>query len=100
MGVMTAKGCRVHLGNNENILKLIVRGMHNNVNIPKPTKLYTLSELYGMSIITQYSYFVCLFLPFRATPVAYGGFQARDRIRAVAASLYHRHSNTRSEPHL
>ena len=38
------------------------------------------------------------FFPFflKATCVAYGSFQARDRIRAAAAS----HSNTRSEPHL
>ena len=35
---------------------------------------------------------------FRATLVAYGGFQARGLIGAVAASL--RHSNTRFEPRL
>ena len=39
-------------------------------------------------------------LLFRAAPAAYGGSQARDQIRAVAASLYHSHSNTRSELHL
>ena len=37
---------------------------------------------------------------FRATPVAYGGSQARGRIRATAASLHHSHSNVGSEPHL
>ena len=37
------------------------------------------------------------FLSFRAAPAAYGGSQARDPIRAVAAGLHHRHSNTRSE---
>ena len=37
---------------------------------------------------------VCLF---RAILAAYGGFQARGRIGAVAAGLCHRHSNTRSE---
>ena len=31
-------------------------------------------------------FFFCLF---RATPVAYGSFQARGRIRAAAASLHH-----------
>ena len=36
-------------------------------------------------------------LPFRATPAAYGGSQARGWIRASAAGL---HSNTRSELHL
>ena len=34
---------------------------------------------------------------FRATPVAYGSSQARGRIRAVAASLHHSHSNVGSE---
>ena len=36
----------------------------------------------------------------RATPVAYGGFQARGPTRAAAASLDYSHSNTRSEPQL
>ena len=36
----------------------------------------------------------------RATPVAYRGSQARDPIRAIAASLHHSHSNAGSEPHL
>ena len=30
--------------------------------------------------------------------MAYGGSQARGRIRAVAAGLHHSHSNARSEP--
>ena len=30
-------------------------------------------------------------------PAAYGGSQGRGQIRAAAASLYDRHSNTRSE---
>ena len=35
-----------------------------------------------------------------AAPAAYGGFQARGRIRAIAAGLPHSHSNSniRSEP--
>ena len=36
---------------------------------------------------------------FRATPVAYGSFQSRGQIRAVAASLYHHHSNAGSLTH-
>ena len=36
--------------------------------------------------------FVC-FLPFRATPAAYAGSQARGQIRAIADSLHHSHSN-------
>ena len=39
-------------------------------------------------------------LIFTATPAAYGGSQARGRIRATAASLHHSHSNAGSEPHL
>ena len=42
-------------------------------------------------------FFSCIF---RATPVAYGGSQARALIRATAASLRHSHSNAGSELHL
>ena len=38
------------------------------------------------------------FYLFRATPTAYGDSQARDQIEAVVTSLYHSHSNARSEP--
>ena len=41
-----------------------------------------------------------LLLFFRAAPAAYGGSQARGRIRAIAASLCQSHSNAGSEPHL
>ena len=45
--------------------------------------------------------FVCLFVClFRATPRAYGGFQAKGQISAAAAGLHLRHSNAGSEPHL
>ena len=37
---------------------------------------------------------------FRAAPEAYGGSQARGQIRAVAAGLYHGHSNTASKQRL
>ena len=37
---------------------------------------------------------------FRATPVAYGGSQARSRNGAIAVGLCHSHSNAGSEPHL
>ena len=37
---------------------------------------------------------------FRATSAAYGNFQARGPVRAVAASLCHSHSNARFELHL
>ena len=41
---------------------------------------------------------VVCFCLFRAAPEAHGGSQARGQIRAVAAGLYHSHSNARSEP--
>ena len=44
--------------------------------------------------------FFCLSAFLRAAPAARGGSQARGLIRATAASQYHSHSNTRSEPHL
>ena len=37
---------------------------------------------------------------FRAAPAAYGGSQAKDRIRAVAVGLHHSHSNEGWEPRL
>ena len=43
------------------------------------------------------TFFFCLF---RAEPTAYGGFQARGLIGAVATGLNHSHSNVGSEPHL
>ena len=54
--------------------------------------------------LNTFTYFdVSLFLPFvffRATPTAYGGYQARGQIGAVAASLHHSQSNVGSEQHL
>ena len=46
---------------------------------------------------------VCVYIHIfflRATPAAYGSFQARDGIRAAAASYSHSHNHTRYEPHL
>ena len=34
------------------------------------------------------------------TPAVYGSFQANSQVRAGAASLHHRYSHSRSEPHL
>ena len=42
-------------------------------------------------------YFFCLFAISWATPVAYGGSQARGLIGAIAAGLCQSHSNTGSE---
>ena len=56
--------------------------------------------LFPLIFIYFYYFFTFGFCPFRATPAAYGGSQARGLIRAVAASLRHSHSNAGSEPHL
>ena len=45
-------------------------------------------------------FFFCLFAFSRAAPAAYGGPQARGRIRAVATGLHQSHSNVGSEPPL
>ena len=47
-----------------------------------------------------FSSFFFSFCLFRATPLAYGGSQARGRIGAVAASLCQRHSNAGSKSYL
>ena len=48
--------------------------------------------------------FVCLFFGLftfsRAVPAAYGGFQARGLIGAVASDLHQSHSNSGSKPRL
>ena len=48
----------------------------------------------GMGLAERRDLFL---LPFRATPAAHGGSQARGRIRAIVASLHHSHSNTGSK---
>ena len=62
-------------------------------------QLYTM-ELHFRKPLFFFFFFFFFFCLFRATPVAYGGFQARGLIGAVAASLHQSHSNTRSEPRL
>ena len=47
--------------------------------------------------LTQSLFYECPHF-FGATPVAYGGSQARGRVGAAAAGLHHSHSNTGSEP--
>ena len=55
-----------------------------------------------ISVFFFFFVFVFVFFVFfcyhRATPMTYGGSQARGLICAVAAGLCHSHSNTRSEP--
>ena len=54
---------------------------------PQFTALFQLSKLF----------FFLTFCLFRATPLAYGGSQARSLIGAVASSLRQSHSNARSK---
>ena len=49
------------------------------------------------SFCNRYFFFVLIF---RASPVAYGSFQAKGQIEAAAASLQHSHSDTGSRLHL
>ena len=51
-------------------------------------------ELQGQSV------FLCIYLFFRAAPVAYGSSQARVQIGATTTSLRLSHSNTGSKPRL
>ena len=54
-------------------------------------------------MIVSYLFFLFffVFLPFLGLlPMAYGGFQARGLIGAVATGLHYSQSNTRSEPYL
>ena len=51
-------------------------------------------------ILYIYLFIFCLFAFSRATPVAYGGSQARGQIGAVADGLHHSHSHVGSEPRL
>ena len=56
-------------------------------------------ESQGVDFIYLFIYLLNLFIClFRAAPAAYAGSQFRGPIGAVAASLHHSHSNTRSEP--
>ena len=64
----------------------------NKPTIPPHTHTHKQDSL---TSLIPLPFFFCLF---RATPAAYGGYQARGRIGTVASSLYH--SNTGSEPHL
>ena len=60
---------------------------------PSPGQFLT-TNLSNLSI---YIFLLLLLFLFRAAPVAYGVSQARGQIGAVAAGLYHSHSNVRSK---
>ena len=59
-----------------------------------------INETNTLLLLMRLFFFFSFFLFFRAISVAYGGSQVRGQIRAIAARLYHSHSNTGSEPHL
>ena len=48
----------------------------------------------------KFHHFLVFFFLFRAAPAAYGGSQARGVESAVAAGLWHSHSNLGSEPRM
>ena len=72
--------------------------------ISEKTVWKLISQTHQKSAISLKYHSSCLFCfcfgLFRATPTAYGGSQARGRIRAVAAGLHHSLSNARSQLHL
>ena len=87
---------------------LFFGGLHlQNMEVPQPGEPMLLQRQYWiLNPITPQKnslfFFFCLFCLrfFRATPMAYGGSQARGPIGAVATGLCHSHSNARSELHL
>ena len=58
----------------------------------------TTREFLGALYFLFFIFIFCLFAFSREAPTAYGGFQARGLIGAVATSLHHSHSNKGSEP--
>ena len=66
--------------------------------LPTGNHQFALSVCESASALS-YSFvcFIILFLLFRATPMAYGGAQAKGHIGAVAAGLHHSHSTNRSK---
>ena len=65
-----------------------------------PRRLAIVSVPYRVStevLCTVHLLLLPFFVFFRATPVAYGGSQARGLIRAIAPSLRQSHSNARSK---
>ena len=52
------------------------------------------------SVLRVCSFYLFIFVFFRATSTAYGGSQVRGLIRALAAGLYHSESSVGSKLHL
>ena len=67
--------------------------LHNDIQ--NPWELVEYGKLSEFSLSLSLSlFFSCLF---RAAPAAYGGYQARGQIGAVAAGLHRSHSNVGSD---
>ena len=75
-------------------------GMNTEVHVPFWIVVLSRYRLYHpecfQSFLLFFFFFFCLF---RATPVTYGGSQARGLIGAVAGGLHQSHSNTGSVTH-
>jgi len=63
----------------------------------KPQKILEKNAVLADLQILLFIYLFIYFFVFKATPVAYGGSQARGLIGATAASLCHRHSHAGTE---
>ena len=75
---------------------IIYKGWRDGAHVMKILSLYYLCAWKNL----HFHGFLFCFVFSRATPMAYGGFQARGLIRAVATGLYHSHSNVGPELHL
>ena len=84
------------------MLPLDVQGsVYTKVSYKYFSYVYDDVKSLGRTSLDQAFFYFFVFLPFYwATPVAYGGSQARGRMGAVASCLYQRHSNVGSELHI
>ena len=90
-----------HLSCLFNIWKIVIGHQEFLLIFPPISKpfIHSFPSQWTISFNKFLSFFLSFFfLFFWATPVAHGGSQARDLIRATAADLYHSHSNAGSQP--
>ena len=77
--------------------RVTVVGLFDSVEGPYCALVFIVLHLNSLSLEL---FFFGLSAFSRATPKAYGGFQARGPIGAIAVGLCQSHSNAGSEPHL